>query len=173
MHKHTPLPRFTAPHPALGLTLTFAMVLAATTTGLGCKGKDGGSGGNGAKSGTAGSGAEDTAAEAKFDQETLAKYADAAEAHFTKQKGTFLKTEYMVYCRSGNLLAKSKLGELGFAPPKDNQSRTYCYNVADNLKKVALSVGDATGENVLCLVLDGSGGKVSRGKPTRTSRCQP
>lgn len=100
-------------------------------------------------------------------------YADAVEAHFAKNGNQFIATDVMYFCRSGNQLGDSKLAPLGFAPPDDAKGLSFCYHVSADLKKVALTVGSEAYEQKLCVKLDGSGGKVVRGKPAKASRCEP
>ena len=114
-----------------------------------------------------GSGADTQAA-----TEELNRLATAAEEEFAARgEGTFVKTDYVSYCRAGSGFDEGPFAAIDFA--SDLAGIEFCYNVSDDLKKVALSATSMRAGTTQCLMLDASSGQVVRGEITDTSPCVP
>lgn len=102
----------------------------------------------------------------------LNRFATAAENDFTARgEGTFVKTDYMTYCRAGSGFDEGPFAAIDFA--SDLAGYEFCYNVSDDLKKVALSATYMSDGTTQCLMLDASSGQVQKGQITDTSPCMP
>ncbi len=106
-------------------------------------------------------------------KKALPGFAEAATAHFKRNGSKFIQTTVMVFCRTGNSLHRGKLAALGYKASDAEKELSFCYNVADNLKKVALSVSTEEDESRWCLVLDGTSGTVKRGSIEKKKGCRP
>ncbi len=104
--------------------------------------------------------------------EELNRFATAAEDEFgARGEGTFVKTDYRVYCRAGSGFDEGPFAAIDFA--SDLAGYEFCYNVSDDLKTVALSATNMSAGTTQCLMLDATSGQVEKGQITDTSPCVP
>ncbi len=106
-------------------------------------------------------------------QKALTGFVDAATAHFKRNGDKFIKTDVLMFCRTGNMLHKGKLKPLGYTARKAEIGLSFCYNVHSSLKKVALSVSTEEDESRWCVMLDGTSSTVKRGKMSKKKGCLP
>jgi len=106
-------------------------------------------------------------------QKALTGFVDAATAHFKRNGDKFIKTDVLMFCRTGNMLHKGKLKPLGYTARKAEIGLSFCYNVHSSLKKVALSVATEEDESRWCVMLDGTSSTIQRGKMSKKKGCLP
>ncbi len=105
-------------------------------------------------------------------EDELELLASRTEAEFTKRnEGTFYNTEFRVYCRMGTGFDEGVFKKIDFEPV--NNDYEYCYNVSDDLKKVALAATSNKDGSVRCVIIDASSGELERGEISDRSPCLP
>ncbi|MEP7216253.1 MAG: hypothetical protein ABI782_08370 [Anaerolineaceae bacterium] len=87
--------------------------------------------------------------------------ADKAEADALTAKA-FRRTGYLSVCRQATGYAGTVFEQVGFIPTGDAFKDEYCYNVADDLAAVGLSVRSSENGEGLCIVSRIEGGKITR-----------
>ena len=103
----------------------------------------------------------------------LGLLADKAIAAYEKDGNLFKKTDVIVFCRGGQTVEEGLFAELGFEPPAEASGLSYCYNVSDERKKLALSAGSELADERMCIFLDGTGAKMDRQPPRKAKSCIP
>ncbi len=89
-------------------------------------------------------------------------FANRAETEFQQRgQGTFFDTGFLSYCRQNTGFDSGVFHALGYADSNAPKNVELCYNVSDDLKKVALGATSSKGD-LQCVVLDASSGSIVR-----------
>jgi hypothetical protein len=107
-------------------------------------------------------------------EDIAATLADRAEEEFnSRNEGTFFDTGFITYCRLNKGFDGGVFNALGYTDASAPSGYELCYNLSDDLKRVALGVISAKTGDTTCVVLDASSGSAVRGEIREVDRCVP